>query len=101
MNLSDFALVTYPVLLGVVGYFIKKWFDGLKEQLNELKAMIQRYAASQNACQLSLREVYRTKAESTKEWSEHKGDEDKQWARLDDHEKRLTALETTCKLNHE
>lgn len=79
----------------------KKWIDGLKEQLNELKALIQKYAASQTACQLSLHEVYRAKSESAKDWSEHKSHEEKQWGRIDDHEKRLTALETVCKLNHD
>lgn len=101
MNFNDLALVTYPILLCIIGYMVKRWVDGLKEQLNELKALIQRYAVSQTSCQLSLREVYRTKDESSKEWSEHKSHEEKQCSRIDDHEKRITALETACKLNRE
>lgn len=101
MNFNDLALVTYPILLCIIGYMVKRWVDGLKEQLNELKALIQMYAVSQTSCQLSLREVYRTKGESAKDWAEHKADEEKQWGRIDDHEKRLTTLETACKLNRD
>lgn len=123
MTLDSLALVTYPVLLVVVGFLIKNWIKDFKESvkvfqdtvvdtIKELKKLVEKYSDNQRECQLSLATTYRTKAEAEKDWREFKLEVDKDWrdmkteqsehhkaiyAHIDELNTRLSKAEARCR----
>lgn len=77
---STVALVSYPALLGLLAFFMKRWIDRLEK-------IIEKLVDNQNVCQLSLAKTYRTKAEA-------ESDSTRQWTKIDDLGNRMTRVET-------
>lgn len=78
--IATLALISYPALLGLLAFFMKRWIDRLEK-------IIERLVENQNTCQLSLAKTYRSKAEA-------EADSARQWSKIDDHGNRITRIET-------
>jgi len=79
-TLALLSMALNPILLGVLGYMLKRWIERLEDLLTE-------YRKSQAECQLSLAKSYRTKAEA-------ETDSARQWEKIDSHGERITRVET-------
>ena len=95
------GLLSGSVVVSVAGFFIKRWMSGIERSLEKLSARLDSFEKETRAGSVNFLTAFLTKEESKQSWDEHKQQDDRQWDRLDDHERRLTALETTCKMNHE
>lgn len=93
MTLDSLALVTYPALLLVLAYFVKRWMD-------DLKTTVERYGEQQRTCQLSLATTYRTKTDAEKSWAAHLLTEAVQDVKLNDLTSRVVKLEAQCSTRH-
>jgi hypothetical protein len=77
---ATLALISYPALLGLLAFFMKRWIDRLEK-------IIEKMVDTQNVCQVTLAKTYRTKSEA-------EADSSRQWLKIDDHGNRLTRVET-------
>jgi len=86
VTLDNLALVTYPVLLVVLAFFVRKWMD-------DIKKAIEKYSEQQRLCQLSLATTYRTRAEAERAWAQHILEEAEQDRVIDDLKTRVARIE--------
>ena len=93
MTLDNLALVTYPALLLVLAYFVKRWMDDLKSTVKE-------YGDQQRTCQLALATTYRTKSDADRAWTSHLVAEAVQDVKLSDLTSRIVKLEAHCESRH-
>lgn len=99
--------VVVGVVVGVAAFFAKRWVvrveqapekmaAELRAVLNKFEARMDRYEASL----VSLMSTFCTKTEFTKAIEEQRECLQDQSSHIDGIDKRLTAVEVTCKMNH-
>lgn len=84
---ATLALVSYPILLGILAWFMKRWVDRLERAIDRFEISIKEILKTQSECQISLNKTYRTKADADQ-------DSTRQWEKLDDLSNRMTRVET-------
>ena len=63
-ELSGLAMLVCTSGITVLGFFIKKWIDGIDQKIDQ-------FAKSQNECRLSLPEKYISKHDCEKQMANH------------------------------
>lgn len=80
-------------VLGVLAFFIRRWTE-------KVDARLDRYEQDSKNCAVNFLSMFRTKDEALRAWEQGRKEQDDQWTKINDHDRRLTRLETVCEREH-
>jgi hypothetical protein len=102
------GLVSGASVAGAAGWLFKKWMGDREQTEKKLSTKIDKLsdqiAAAQiegKECSILFHQIFRTKADAEKAWMQARAEWDDQWSKINDHDRRLTKLETICEREHQ
>lgn len=94
------GVVSGGAVAAVAGWLFKRWMDArekreevLAGKMDELSAQMTRMQVEGKECAIGFHAVFRTKAEAEREHGRLREEQDSQWSKINDHDRRLTRLE--------
>lgn len=72
-------------VFGVLAFFVRRWMYQVDDSIR---------------CMMQAHPTFRTKAEADRDWSRARKEQDDQWSKLTDHDRRITRIEAACELKH-
>lgn len=93
VDIAALGAILSNVILGIVAFFGKRWMERVDMRLDRFEADSKNFA-------LNFLSTFRTKEEATRAWDAARAEWDDQWSKLNDHDRRLTRLETVCEREH-
>lgn len=93
VDIAALAAILSNIILGLVSYMVKRWMDRVDVRLD-------RFEADSKSCAIGLLSTFRTKEEASAAWAQARREWDDQWTKINDHDRRITRIETVCEREH-
>jgi predicted nuclease with TOPRIM domain len=97
------GIASGAVVSAVAGWLFKRWMDArekreevLAGKIDELSAHMSRMQVEGKECAIGFHAVFRTKSEAEREYGRLREEQDNQWSKINDHDRRLSRLEAVC-----
>ncbi len=101
------GLISGAAVAGAAGWLFQRWMrdreqteEKLATKIDKLSGQITSAQVEGKECSILFHQLFRTKADAEKSWGQARAEQDDQWSKINDHDRRLTKLETICEREH-